>query len=712
MKITFSFLRGAALAAPFLAAPAFAQTAGGDAVVLPTLTITADQPDEDNPLAGLDPASHKPGTLTVPGVIEAQREMSRIPGAVSLVPTSRYEDSYAHNLEDVMDFTPGVYARKRFGAEVRLSIRGSGLSRGFHMRGLELLQDGVPFNLADGAADFQEIDPLIAQHIEVYKGGNGLRFGSSTLGGAINFVTPTGHTAQAANLVRLEGGSYGTARVHAQAARIYGATDIFAAMSGNLVDGYRDQEKEESVRFSANLGHRFNERAETRFYLLSNTVDQELPGTIRLDQVENNPEMANPGNVTLNQQRNVRSIRFANKTAIKLDDGGLFEFGGYAGYKRLYHPIYQVIDQSGPLAGLFARHSTESLLAGHRNVFTLGSDLSWGEVDAKQYTNLSGSRGALQASGTQSSTNLKLYAENQFYVVETVALVGGMQAIHSYRKFTNDLLPARSDSVDFTSVSPKAGILWDVMEAVQVYTNVTRSYEPPTFTELTQGTSQFVPLDPQRAWTAEIGTRGTWETVAWDVALYRAEVKGEMLAFTVSPSIPAATFNADETIHQGVEASLTLDIGAHGLDRLLPAESRLLLEQAYMYNDFAFDGDPVYGDNKLAGMPPHVYVAALRYKAPAPDGLGWDAAPKVEWVPDGGYVDYANRLKAPGYATLGFEGGIDITHGVRLFLDARNLTDKRYVSTYSTITDAAVVATNVFYPGEGRSVFAGLKVAF
>ena len=703
-------LGGVALAALLSAIVTPAYAAEDEAVILPEIVVEGE--DFATPLSGLADPSFSPGTLTVPGVAQAQQEMSLIPGAVSLIPATRYQDIYAHNFEDVMDFTPGVYARKRFGAEVRLSIRGSGLSRSYHMRGLEILQDGVPYNLADGAADFQEIDPLIAQHIEVYKGGNGLRFGSATLGGAVNFVTPTAHTAQAENLVRLEGGSYGTARIHTETARILGNTDFFAAMSANYADGFRQQESEESIRFSANLGHRFNDAAETRFYLVSNTVDQELPGTLTLAQAENTPELANPGNIALNQQRNVRSLRIANKTTLTLDESSTLDFGGYAGYKRLYHPIFRVLDQRGPLAGLFARYNTESLVAGHRNVLTVGGDFSWGEVDAKQYANLSGSRGALLASGTQTSANLKIYAENHFYVVEDVALVGGLQAIHSYRKFTNDLAPAQSDSTDFTSVSPKAGVLWDVTETAQVYGNVTRSYEPPTFSELVQATVfQFVPLDPQRAVTAEIGTRGTAKNIAWDIAAYRARVKGELINYTVSPGIPATTFNADETIHQGVEASLTLDLGAWGL-RNLPDGDRLLFEQAYMYSDFAFDGDTTYGDNKLAGMPPHVYVAALRYKSVSANGLGWDIAPKMEWVPDGGYVDYANRLKAPGYTTFGVEGGIDLMKGVRLFVDARNLTAKHYVSPYSNITDAALAATNVFYPGEGRSVFAGLKIAF
>ncbi len=69
------------------------------------------------------------------------------------------------------------------------------MSRGFHMRGLTLLQDGVPINLAYVNGDFQELEPTFFDHLEVYRGANALRFGSGTLGGAINGVTPTGKTA-------------------------------------------------------------------------------------------------------------------------------------------------------------------------------------------------------------------------------------------------------------------------------------------------------------------------------------------------------------------------------------------------------------------------------------------------------------------------------------------------------------------------------------
>src|SRR3546814_15899117 len=79
------------------------------------------------------------------------------------------------------------------------------------MRGLTLLQDGVPINHADDNGDFQELEPIFFDHLEVYRGSNALRFGSGTLGGAINGVTPTGRTAEGIYL-RGDVGSFDSVR--------------------------------------------------------------------------------------------------------------------------------------------------------------------------------------------------------------------------------------------------------------------------------------------------------------------------------------------------------------------------------------------------------------------------------------------------------------------------------------------------------------------
>jgi len=224
--------------------------------------------------------------------------------------------------------------------------------------------------------------------------------------------------------------------------------------------------------------------------------------------------------------------------------------------------------------------------------------------------------------------------------------------------------------------------------------------EPPNFSALVQ-TGPFVgfaPLEAQEAWTAEVGTRGRRGTVSWDVAFYRAELENELLNFVVSPSIPAATFNAGPTIHQGLEAGLDWRVG------------NARLRQTYAWSDFRFDGDSVYGDNRLPVVPEHLYRAELRYD----HSSGWFIAPSVEWSITDTYVDYANTMKAPSYAVWSLGGGWRGPDGISVFVEARNLADERYVSNFSAITDARLpsVSKAVFFPGEGRSVFGGVTWTF
>tara|TARA_R110000868_G_scaffold877_14_gene6628 strand:- start:10116 stop:12206 length:2091 start_codon:yes stop_codon:yes gene_type:complete len=658
-------------------------------------------------------AADKSGTLTAPGVAETQEALSKMPGAVGLVPADNFKDKYAANLEDTFALTPGVFARKRYGQEVRLSIRGAGLSRGYHLRSIELLQNGVPLNDADGSGDFQEVDPLTLQHIEVYRGGDGLQYGGATLGGAINLVTPTAHTAKAENLLRVDGGSFGTIRAHAEVARIIDNVDFFAATTGLKSDGYREHSEENTARFSGNLGIRLNEAAETRFYFSYNSVTQELPGTLSLNATTSNPEGASAGALAGNQQRNARSVRLANKTSFAVGNEGQLDVGAYAGYHSLFHPIFQVLDQGSSNAGVFARYTDEGTLFGHRNVVTTGMRYGYTSLTGNNYQNINGSRGPLLQESRQISTTAVLYAENAFYLVPSVALVTGVQGINATRTYNTTSATtgiSKSDDADFTSLSPKFGALWDIADSVQAYANVTRSYEPPIMSDLTQSLgagTQFTPMDPQRAVTYEIGSRGTTKFFAWDVAAYRAKVEDELVNFTPAPAIPAATFNARHTLHQGVEAALTVDVGGIVMPKVLPDGDKLTFEQVYTWSQARFEGDAVYGDNALAGTVPHLYAAAIRYRSQQ----GWDLAPKIDWVPRGGYVDYANTQKAPGYAMLGIEGGVDVTPALRLFVEGRNLTDKRAVTSYTTVT-TYVPGSEIFYPGEGRAVFAGFTATF
>jgi len=101
-------------------------------------------------------------------------QLRDVPGSVVLLEPADLRQTRQANFADVLRFTPGVFAQPRFGAadEMQFSIRGSGLRNNFHLRGVNVLVNGMPYRLADGFTDFESPELLTTDNIQVYKGAN------------------------------------------------------------------------------------------------------------------------------------------------------------------------------------------------------------------------------------------------------------------------------------------------------------------------------------------------------------------------------------------------------------------------------------------------------------------------------------------------------------------------------------------------------------
>ena len=657
-------------------------------------------------------AQSKAGSLTVPSVKVQQQELNKTAGSVVFIDAETYKNKYTNTLKDVLQETPGVFVQNRYSQEVRLSIRGAGIARGFHTRGIEILQDGIPTNLADGSGDFYQIDPLALRSVSVYKGGNALSFGGTTLGGAVNFVSPTGRTAVAQNSISVEGGSFGTGRVNAQIARTLGKWDFYISGSVTHADGRRQHERQQGEHFNANIGYQFSPNLETRFYFGAYYTDQKLPGALTLFNALHSPRSASANALSGNQARDTHVERIANKTTLSFETGKL-DIDTWLIHKNLFHPIFQVIDQDGFTYGVAPRYIGSFDIKGFRNDLVVGARVYGGNNKALQFVNSAGQRGAKTLNSRQNAYNYEAYAENRFFFLPKVALTTGVKAYRDERDY-KDLgglsasSIASSASKTYAGVNPKIGLLWEIQKDIQAFANITRSADVPDFSDLNQvfgRTRNFVPLRSQRAWTTEIGTRGTYDWLGWNITAYRSVLRDELLQFTINPLIPASTFNAPRTVHQGLELGGSVQV----LRDLLGAETgdKLTLSQLWNYSDFRFNKDPQYGNNQLPVVPKHVLRTSVSYQHPN----GFYATPTVDWVPQGAYVDYVNTVKTPSYALLGLQTGINLKNGISLFVDARNLTNKRYISDVGAVTKANA-ATATFYPGSGRSVFAGMRYSF
>lgn len=681
-------------------------------------------------------------SLTVASPESAQQALNRVAGGTNFILAEDYQRGRASTLRDMLDFQPGVFVQERFGAEeARLSIRGSGIQRTFHGRGIRILQDGFVLNEADGGFDMQALEPLAYSHIEVWRGANALRFGGATLGGAVNFISPTGYTADRLR-VRAEVGSFDSWRGLISSGEVLGDLDYFAALTHSSTDGFRDYSQQNNQRAFVNVGWKPYVTLESRMFFQFAQSDSELPGSITKAQMEANPKNASAANVTRGDKRDFVYYRLGNRTTWRQDEQQIDASFSWA-HKDLDHPIFNVLTPffaTGPgvidlntnnFSGEL-RYTNETDWFSRGNRLTLGivPSASIGEDSRFENLNNTSARGRKFAEGTEEVFNFEAYLENDHYLTDQLALTLGAQFVYARRQYkdtwridnqsgtANDV----STDQDYYGFNPKFGLRYEFDPKTSAFFNVSRSFEPPSMGEIKAFRASTAPpplfpnrlprvitqdLKAQSATTVEVGTRGERGIFAWDLVFYHAWVDRELLALNDGAGNPLGTINATATRHLGIESGLSTRLWEGMLAQRTDTSDpdQIVLRQVYNWNRFQFDSDPVYGSNQLAGIPEHHFRAEIMYEHPS----GFYFGPNVEWSIVKTPVDHANTWYADPYAILGLRTGYQSVQGFSVFFEARNLTDKVYAATTGVIADANGADTAQFAPGTPQAFYGGIE---
>lgn len=670
------------------------------------------QHNETIHLDEVDVTASKVSSTTQPNIDEARETISKAAGGVGIVDMEQVKEGRTSNFVDTLGLATGVYIQSRGGAEEsRLSIRGSGLQRTFHGRGIKLMQDGAAVNLADGGFDFPAIDPMATDYVEVYRGANALQYGSSNLGGSINFISRTGYTAPKFE-VRTESGSYGYYRLGLSTGGVVDSLDYFVTASTYHTDSFRDNAQQSADRITGNIGYKINDNIETRFYFGYLNSDSELSSSLTKAQLKDNSRQATTISGQGINERDVNLTRIANKTTFVYDATKL-ELGAFYSKKSLFHPIIDgiafgsdtigVIDQESDDYGITARIAHEGKLLGLKNEFIAGVNPTYGRTDAKNFRNVNARRGALVNDFDQKATNLEMFAENRLGVTDQLTVIAGLQYAHAKRDSKDQFIRAatgnQSVNESYSKTSPKLGVLYQLQSQVQLFANVSRSFEPPSFGELNNAVAST--LKAQYGTTFEIGTRGNSEKIDWDVALYYARLKDELLqvAPTISP-LASQTVNADKSTHRGLE---------FGLTARLPMN--LELRNSLLINDFKLNGDATFGNNRLPGIQRSLVRSELMYRG---NQLlnGFYIGPTIEWSPQRYNVDFAETLYADSYFLWGLKAGQKVNAHWSWFLEGRNLANQKYAATTSVVRNQNGTDGAVFLPGDGRSVYMGAEFKY
>ncbi|MDR8390727.1 TonB-dependent receptor [Aliifodinibius sp. S!AR15-10] len=687
-------------------------------------------------------------SLTQSAFANTKKLNYKIPGGVNITNLDKFNSQRSLTLKDALGAEPGVIIQEFFGSndQPRLNIRGSGIQSNPQQRGVLLLQDGVRINQADGTYIIGLLEPQAADHIEVKRGSNALKYGSATLGGVVNMISKSGHNAEPLRL-KLEGGSYNTYNGAVSTGHVFGNNDLYASLSYNQSDGFREWNSSDRLNATFNAGHKFSSDLESRLYFTFTDMAFDIPGPLNRQQMKSDATDINPGvnppqsigpNVVKDKPgRESRAFRIAQKTEYQINSNNSLQLSAH--YQNLddtfTYPITVGVKHSDSNGGGFdVRYS--GMLGKHE--LNAGVFSSFGQTERRYFVNEGGQRGRQFADNSLWAANVGSYLNHRYAFTENFNSVATLQLVHSIRNNTDNLsnpdarpfyiapkdqygtfsAPAQSLDQSYWGFNPKIGFLYENESSFQLYGNVSRSFEPPTFDELinisggnpNKSPEQFkaVELDAQEATTFEVGSRGSNNWFSWNISLYHSRVANELLTATELFGISGTTRNyPDRTIHQGLEAGLSFTLLRNLFTR---SGDKITFDGSYTFSDFYFD-EGAYEGNRIAGIPKHYINSAIEYSHPSGAFLNLN----LEMVPTDTPTDHQNTLYQQSYALWGARIGIHSSNSINFFVEGNNLFDTTYASSYlirDKVTDPPPQPltpdeVTTFIPGSGRSLMAG-----
>lgn len=148
-----------------------------------------------NPAAEGQDRAQAPNASAIEEIVVTARKRSEdvreIPLSVSAFTAETLDQMGAQTLEDFVGTAPGVVFAKSVPQQSNITMRGIGTATAAldqNQGTTAILLDGVPLTDAGFAISLPDIDIFDLQRVEVLRGPQGAIFGTSALGGAINYI--------------------------------------------------------------------------------------------------------------------------------------------------------------------------------------------------------------------------------------------------------------------------------------------------------------------------------------------------------------------------------------------------------------------------------------------------------------------------------------------------------------------------------------------
>ena len=638
------------------------------------------------------------------------------------------------NLSETLVRAPGVVAntRQNYAQDLQISIRGFGARSTFGVRGVRIIADGIPLTMPDGAGQAANIDLNSARQIEVMRGPFSALYGNSS-GGVINVFTEDGPED-----LTITGsawaGSFDSSKFGLKIGGQEDVVNYIFDVSRFDTEGFRDHSA--ATRDTVNGKVRLDVTEDTKVTFIMNYLNQpETQDPLGLDKAQlaedreqagTNAELQNTRKSIENSQAGVvLDHRFSTEDSIRLMAySGQRTVQQFLGIPILTAPFGArgVIDLNREFGGIDLRWTRQADLVDRPLTFTLGMNYDRMDEARKAFTNDFGTIGTLSRDEDNSVYNFDQFAQAEWQLADRWAVSGGVR--HTVVKFESDdhfIVTGNGDdsgSIEFSKTTPVAGLVFKATPTLNVYANVGKGFETPTFAELAyRSTSATVngfnfDLKPAESTNYEIGVKAyVGSDTRVNAAVFKVDTKNEIVVFNNAGG-RSVFQNVDSTTREGFELGVDSEFG-NGFRAAL----------AYTYIDASFDNAfgtcvgtcssvagpnaTVPAGNKIPGIPESMVYAELGWRYVP---IGFSTAVEARWM-DEVFTNDVNDESTEDYTVFNLRLGLEQRLGDwRLIEFARvdNILDEEYVG--SVIVNEG--NRRYYEPAPGTNYMVGVSVSY
>jgi Fe(3+) dicitrate transport protein len=666
--------------------------------------------------------------------------ISRIPGSVDMIDRATLDTSNVFTVNEALRKVPGIFARDEEGLGLRpnIGLRGTNPNRSSRVL---LLEDGIPLTYAPYGDNASYYHPPIDrfESVEILKGAGQIAYGPMTVGGVINYVTPTPPVGPRGS-VSFTGGN----RDYVNAQGNYGAT---SGKVGYLFDYMRKQGDGARDNVSSSLND-VNGKSVI-------AINPSQTVTVRGNYYSEDSNITYSGLRQAEWDADPRGNVFKNDF-FYIDRGGASATHLFApaGSVALSTTVYTSVfrrhwwrqssnsgqrpnDASDPNCGGMSNLSTTCGIEGRlrlyrvagveprlhalHNLFGVTAEGDYGlrvhheEQDRiqKNGDTPTARDGVVVESNERVNTAFAAFVQQRLRF-GNVSVTPGLRVEHVLYSRVNRLRDA-SGTTSVTQLIPGIGVAHSPAADVTWFAGLHRGFAPPRTEDIiNNNTGGVIDLDPELSWNFELGARTQLRPgVNVDATFFRMDYENQVVPASVAGGVGATLTNGGETLHQGFEGSVRLDTATlFGLSQNLYVRGAFTFVPVARFDGTRFSSVSGFSNvsisgNRLPYAPEQLLTVGVGYAfagrldtlieaVRVSDQFG-DDLNTVAGTADG------QRGLIPAHTTWNAAANYRLPkYDATLFVTVKNVLDTLYIADRS----------RGLLPGTPRLVHAGVKVRF